>query len=451
MPAKPRHALSLLLCLFVVGCSKSDSQSTAEAAGPRLHHSAPASAAQPREQRLAMAFRPLAGDGTVTLRVEEIAIPAFPGASAIWGALGRDDRGHIWFGVSSDDPDRAARLFEYQPHAHRLTDHGDVVERLREAGQFQDGLSQSKIHSRLHQAEDGYLYFTSMDESGENASTGHLPGWGSHLWRIHPQSGRWEHLHQVPEGLIALNGAGPWVYALGYWDHVLYQYDIRSGRLRSTRVGAGCGHVSRNFLVDLRGHAYVPRVAPTTEEPTSGTCASEAYRADLVELDTELLPVASTPLDDYLVTKRPGGSHGITAFSVLQDASLVFLTHGGRLYHLLPLGEEPALVLTLDYLHPQGRSYTASLFSPDGRDQLAGVGRTSGADTAWIYRNLRSGRRALTKLDLPPARTVLLYGSMIRDQEGDFYVGGRIQELNGRSRPLLLRLRAQAANGEQTL
>src|SRR5262245_38902840 len=29
----------------------------------------------------------------------EIPIPQFPGTTAIWGASGRDDRGHIWLGV----------------------------------------------------------------------------------------------------------------------------------------------------------------------------------------------------------------------------------------------------------------------------------------------------------------------------------------------------------------
>ncbi len=32
-----------------------------------------------------------------------IALPDFWGASAIWGATGHDRRGHVWFGITSND------------------------------------------------------------------------------------------------------------------------------------------------------------------------------------------------------------------------------------------------------------------------------------------------------------------------------------------------------------
>ena len=65
----------------------------------------------------------------------------------------------------------------------------------------------------------------------------------------------------VPEALIAVAGAGRWIYTLGYFNHVLYQYDCETGKHQSITVGAVGGHISRNFFCDIRGHAYVPRLA----------------------------------------------------------------------------------------------------------------------------------------------------------------------------------------------
>jgi hypothetical protein len=42
--------------------------------------------------------------------------------------------------------------------------------------------------------------------------------------------------------------------------------------------------------------------------------------------------------------------------------------------------------------------------------------------------------------NLQQVRAMLLYGSGIRDDRGHVYVGGRVQQQNGKIRPLLLRL-----------
>ena len=44
---------------------------------------------------------------------------------------------------------------------------------------------------------------------------------------------------------------------------ILFQYDIETGRAKRVTVGSTGGHVSRNFLSDVRGYAYVPRVTST--------------------------------------------------------------------------------------------------------------------------------------------------------------------------------------------
>lgn len=394
-----------------------------------------AAPAEPRTfaQKVGTVFTETTWDQLGRVGVEEIAIPDVRGGEAIWGALGTDDRGHIWFGLSGE----LACLFEWIPRSRTMISHGDPISALKEAGLLRPGERQGKIHSHIQQADDGYIYFTSMDETNESWKTGSPPQWGSHLWRIRPETGRWEHVFSAPEGLVALNATGRWVYALGYWNHVVYQYDTASGKMARRVVGSTCGHVSRNLVVDLRGHAFVPRIEPRAEG-AGQACQSEDFIASLVELDTRLEEVAATPMQDYLSAK-PFINHGIISYSFLADGTVMFVTHNGPLYQILPVGTGPALLMPQTRLHPVKDAYTASLFSVDGKRFLAGVGR-SHAGTQWIRYDSRSGTSAASAIDLPEHKALLIYGSMARDRQGAFYAGGRLQDHSGQMRPILLRL-----------
>ena len=158
--------------------------------------------------------------------------------------------------------ERSAHLFEYDPGEPRMRDRGDVLSNLRRIDRARPGESQVKIHSRIIFADDGYLYFTSTDEEGEQKDGSAPPRWGSHLWRLRPygNSDGWEHLLAAPEGLTCAAGIGFWVYALGLWNHVLYRFDTAGGPVRRVVVGSVGGHMSRNLVVDTNGHVYVPRV-----------------------------------------------------------------------------------------------------------------------------------------------------------------------------------------------
>ena len=194
-------------------------------------------------------------DGQPTVRV--LTPPDFWGAWAIWGATGNDLRGHVWVGITSND-DRgsgSAHLYELDPDVGSINDRGNVVQELERLHLRRPGETQMKIHSRIVEAADGRLYFTSMDESGEKDDGSRLPTWGGHLWRL-SRRGVWQHLAAVPQALIAAAVGGPYVYTLGYFNHVLFQFDTRSGRMASVTVGSVGGHVSRNIFADRRGHAY---------------------------------------------------------------------------------------------------------------------------------------------------------------------------------------------------
>lgn len=384
-------------------------------------------------------------------RVEQIPIPEFPGSYAIWGATGRDDLGHIWFGVSSDGvPTPSAHLFQYRAASRQLTDWGDAVGQLQRSGLHREGESQMKIHSRIVMADDGYLYFASMDEHGESAASDRPPTWGSHLWRMKPQGGPWEHLRAVPEGLIAVSCTGRLVYALGYYDHMLYQYDTQTGQFRQVKVGSVGGHISRNFVSDYRGHVYVPRLREASVEDKKAAAAAGAKAPDilttLVEFNGELEELRETPLDHY-GADRPGASHGIIAFTYLVNRWIVVATHKGFLYMIAPQGQGPAAVTPLGWFHPEGATYTPALFSFAGRRYLLGIAQRGGGRFDWLVYDLRTRSGHAEPLQLPQLsrrgqeKDLLLYGSTTRDNQGAFYLAGRYIEMpEFRKRPVLLRL-----------
>lgn len=377
----------------------------------------------------------------ITLTVTQIPLPDFPGANVIWGATGRDSRGHIWIGVSAEGGDGSARLFEHDPEAGSVTDRGSVVAMLKKLGLLRPGETQVKIHSKIWQVGD-HLYFSSTDEAGEQADGSAPPRWGSHLWRLRLTDHSWEHLLAVPEGLTAVAAGGSWVYALGLWNHVLYQYDTRNGQLRRTAVGSVAGHMSRNLVADNRGHVYVPRIRndkpkATHDDPFGLT----GLRTSLVEFDKNLAEVGETPLRGYADPRDPTRSHGLTGFAHLADGSIAIALHTGALYRILPKEGGLATIEDLGWFHPLGTAYTPSLFVVDERGTVAGVAQPPRGGYVWLVRDL-SQKSSRPIVSFPfTSRELLLYGSATRDDKGHFYVAGRHMDPAGRGpRPLLLRI-----------
>jgi hypothetical protein len=382
------------------------------------------------EARTGSRFLPLPEKPFQAPRVRELAVPQFANATSVWGATGRDSGGNIWVGVSASG--MSAHLLRYDPEAETWRDGGAVVEKLKAAGRYRDGEGQIKIHSKIVPADDGWLYFASTDEEGESDVTMVPPRWGGHLWRINPRDLQWQHLLAVPEGLVAASGSGRYVYALGYWGHVLYQYDVSGRTTRRVVVGSVQGHVSRNFLTDTSGHAYVPRLSM---QPAGKVLA------ELVEYDSDLRELASTPLDFYLGAASPGSNHGIVGVAYLADGRMVFTTDRGQLYLIEPRLERHAVVTAVGWFHPEGEAYAPSLFSFDGKSLLAGVTQRAGR-YEWVVFDLATRISGAFPLDTKDLRKVLLYGSISRDNAGRFYVAGWATGESGGQRPLVLQVTA---------
>lgn len=394
-------------------------------------------------------------------QVTRIPVPAFPGAHAIWGSTGRDSSGHVWFGVSAvGNPEPSAHLFEHDPATGHTTDRGNVVDQLKLTGVWRPGEHQAKIHSRIVQGPDNFVYFASMDEEGETEDGSRGPTWGGHLWRLKMGADRWQHLFSAPEALIAVANGDRFVYALGYYGHVLYQYDTQTGASKHVEVFSVDGHVSRNFVVDFRGHAFVPRLRAETTR-----LDARRVRVSMVEFDTALREVQETPLDSshYLHDDNPTQSHGITGIQEMADRSWYFTTHVGFLFHIVPPGtagsgadaNKAADVVSVSWFHPNGRTYVASLFTPDGSKTLVGLAHdnlVAGGQSG--YQWLTCDVVAVACREAPfeiagTATNVLsgasLYGSTTRDQSGDYYVVGAIPSENGGSGPVVLRVHPRTA------
>ena len=355
--------------------------------------------------------------------IRSLDIPPIPGQRAIWGATGRDSRGHIWFSVMAEDvPQPSAHLFELEPATDKIADRGDVVSALKKAGRLRPDEGQMKIHTKIVQGPGGYLYFSSMDEEGENEDTELLPKWGGHLWRLRLSDYSWEHLIATPEALLAISLSGNTVSTLGYFGHVLYQFDIATGQQRRLKVGSMAAHVTRNIVMDRRGHVYAPRVQPD---------AAGQPVATLVEFDAALKEVANWPLPNYF-NSRPRSTHGIIGVVPMPDGSTIFLTHNGWLTRIVPpaKGEAPAKLEQLGWFHPRGPEYCASLFTDAKGAKLMGASnRGHDGGYEWITYDLGGGPTVVAPMLVQQPKDMsldgaLLYGSETRDDLGNFYVVG---------------------------
>lgn len=363
-------------------------------------------------------------------RVTPLPLPAIPGAFAIWGSTGQDRRGHLWFGVTAGT---SAHLLELDPATGTFVDRGNVVDELQKTGVLRANEHQAKIHSRIVQGPNDYLYFASMDEDGESTSRVVNPTWGGHLWRLKLGTYTWEHLRATPEALIAVAGGDRFIYALGYFGQVLYRFDTRSSEVRQVKIGAVGGHVSRNIVADARGHVYVTRLTGDIASP--GTVA-----VTLVELGADFTELRATPIrNDHYINPADGvhgvnESHGLIAFQEMADRSIQIVTHQGRRYRIAPPtgvagappSEAAAEVTDLGWLHPGGPVYSASLFTADGRS-VAGLSHTrTGYEWVTCDAATRCTAAPFVAEGIEPERLnrSSLYGSSTRDASGRHYVVG---------------------------
>jgi len=181
--------------------------------------------------------------------------------NAVWASLADGciaSNGRFYAGVANSREFASGQgdgfILEYNPAAVCL----GRVGRLREAVGDKH-IAAGKLHSRIDQGRDGWLYFTTY--WGENPTdadwdAGFL---GSAVMRFSPASGKLE-LVGVPahgQGLPAarLDPKRMILYALAVPSNDFIAYDVRARRV----LYRGCGAIqkgSRNILLDAEGNAY---------------------------------------------------------------------------------------------------------------------------------------------------------------------------------------------------
>ena len=105
--------------------------------------------------------------------------------------------------------------------------------------------------------------------------------------------------------------------------------------------------------------------------------------------------------------------------------------------------------MSVSWFHPSGRTYVASLFSPDGTNTLLGLSHDNldgGSGFQWLTYDLATMTCRLAPFAprTPDAAAVArggFYGSATRDLHGDHYVVGNVPGEGGESRPIVWRVR----------
>jgi hypothetical protein len=399
-------------------------------------------------------------------KIRELRLPVSDGDEAIWGALGRDSKGSMYFGLASKaSKELSAGLLQFSPQTGKVKLLGRVDDEISE-GEPQGQVSlQDKIHSKLYEASDGQLYFASLDETGETEDGSANGQAGGHLIRINPSTGKWKSVLHTPESLISIGCSGRYIYALGYFGSRIYQFDTETQASNSVPIANYGGHLSRNLLVTTSGHVLSIRVTSTAPDdaspgtnwttPVAQDDARDQFQftedgtprrrvlVELVELNTDLKEVHAWPLPGY-EAHGTTSSHGITSFASLRDGSLLFTTQNGLLWHIHASDGKPDRLESLGWIHPEGESACTAMFAPTGNDYLIAVTKLGRRfDLLVYYLKLRES----VTMALDPSSTRLLqnplnlvYGSETMDDYGNAYLAGW-KRMPGGYVPLVLQLR----------
>jgi len=394
---------------------------------------------RPFDLKVGTKFTPLPSNPFTAPTLEEIKIKLpeqVNNADAIWGATGRDDEGNIFFGVSTHgiaknlgNDSRTAYLYQYDPKTETTVQQSDVITELKRAGLYREGMGQNKLHSKFYQANDGFIYFSSFDEAGEDE--GINPTWGGHLWRKKPHALQWEHILSAEEALIAVNTNGRYVYTLGYWDHVIYQYDTQTSQTKRLVVGSISTHVSRNFIVDENGHVFVPFLNENDYNEI------EVY---LNEYSPALKLVNSYPMPSYQA-KKIKNHHGIIGYTSMENGDIYFTTSEGGLYQIKLTSAPNQKLLYKGKMYEDTQTYIPSLFSYAGTDFILGASRIKNLGFNWIIHDVNTSTSLITPINRKKWRGNNLYGTLTKDNSGNFYIAGnqKIRGIKG-YQPLLLKM-----------
>jgi hypothetical protein len=289
--------------------------------------------------------------------------------------------------------DANSLVYEYDPQAKSLRLVVDVAQAI---GQQPGRYGHGKIHSGIHEASDGWLYFsTYWGKPREVEAAFGADYQGSLLLRYHPQTGRAENLGAiVPRQGLPASGFDARRDLLYF--HAVYKGDIVAYAVKAQKVkflgGADQTEGRRTFLIDERGRAYFSSVDGTLHyyDPETNRLAKTTAR----------LPASAGA--------RRGDS--LRAAAGPTRAGLLYgMTSAGRLFAFEPRTDK---VQDLGPNFADGDYTAVMVLSPDEKYLYFAPGAhgSSGRQgTPVVQVDLASGRRKVLAFLNEPVRRKLTY------------------------------------------
>lgn len=153
--------------------------------------------------------------------------------------------------------DANSYLYEYDPVAKTLK---RVVDVLKAIGHMLGLYGHGKVHSGIHQAADGKLYFTTYWGKHREIDKAFEKGYqGSLLLRYDPATGKTENLGAIvpKQGLPAshFDPARQLLYFHAVYKGDITVYDVKAGKVKF-HGGGDTSAASRTFLADAKGRVY---------------------------------------------------------------------------------------------------------------------------------------------------------------------------------------------------
>jgi len=213
-----------------------------------------------------------------------------------WNSMGVDDKGRIYIGFTStrDDGRGDFAVFRYDPSNAETLFLGTFLDIVKAAGNFQEGESIPKGHTRMIFAE-GKMYMATQGFHDFKQEIDTLPTYrGSHLLAYDTVRGTWQDLSaSLPggvvtehEGIIALNiiPEEHLLVGLAHPSSNIVLFDYKTSQLVKVIPGIPWklgNPLSREIIVTPGGHIYTYR---GTEDPKQ---RKESYPVWVYDIHTD--------------------------------------------------------------------------------------------------------------------------------------------------------------------
>jgi len=303
-----------------------------------------------------------------------------------------------------------SRLYEFDPAAKSLKMVVNTREVIPDAK-----LAGGKVHARLEEAADGWLYYASYWGKVPKDADWDAGFRGSALLRFDPRTGKAECLGvPVPkQGLPTsrMDAKRGVIYFLAVYSGDLVVYDIAARQVKY-RASGDVQEGNRNIILDADGNAYFSTKDGTLARYRPDTRDVEATKAKLPASAREPPPsdegASSGKARSSRETKK--GVPTLRSSTVPARSGIVYgMTHAGMMFAFDPKAE------TIRDLGPNFGTgdYTAVvLLSPDEKYLYYAPG-SHGSDVrhgaALVQFEIATGRRKVLAFLLPPIRERLKY------------------------------------------